>query len=30
MNRWLDRIQIWRDGSLGISDDLINFSGRIH
>ena len=25
MKRWLDRIQIWRGGSLGISDDLINF-----
>ena len=25
MNRGLDRIEIWRSGSLGISDDLINF-----
>ena len=25
MKRWLDRIQICRGGSLGISDDLINF-----
>ena len=25
MNRWLDLIQIWRGGSLDISDDLINF-----
>ena len=25
MAETLDRIQIWRDGSLGISDDLINF-----
>ena len=25
MKRWLDRIQIWRGGSLGISDDLITF-----
>ena len=25
MNRWLDWIQIWWGGSLGISDDLINF-----
>ena len=25
MSRWLDRIQIRRSGSLGISDDLNNF-----
>ena len=25
MNRWLDRIQIWRGGSLGTSDDLLTF-----
>ena len=25
INRWMDRIQILYDGSLGISDDLINF-----
>ena len=25
MKRSLDRIQIWRGGSLGISDDLISF-----
>ena len=25
MKRWLDRIQIRRGGSLGISDDLTNF-----
>ena len=25
MNRWLDLIQIWSGGSVGISDDLINF-----
>ena len=30
MNRWMDRIQLRCGGSLGISDDLINFWGRIH
>ena len=25
MNQWFDRIQIWYDCSLGISDDLIKF-----
>ena len=25
MKRWLDRIQICRGGSLGISGDLVNF-----
>ena len=28
MNHRLDRIQIWRDGSLGISDNLTNFWGK--
>ena len=25
MNHWLDHIQIWCGGSLGVSDELINF-----
>ena len=29
INRWMDRIQICYCGSLGISDDLINFWEKI-